>query len=60
MTLVEIALDIPVNPRDFPDVLKYRMSILATAHKAGLDIARLEAYRVAVQAGFFTDYPEEN
>jgi hypothetical protein len=40
---------------DFPTLECYRLNVIAAAVQAGLDVARLEIYRRAVQAGFFTD-----
>lgn len=48
-----------VRVRDYPDVIKYREQVVRQATDAGLDIARLEAYRLAIQIGFYTDYPQE-
>jgi hypothetical protein len=51
--MITQAHDIPTSA--FPSIECYRLNLVAAAVQAGLDVARLEIYRRAVLAGFFSD-----
>ena len=52
-------VSLPLSPQDFPSAVTYRFNVFAIAAQLGLDVERLEIYRLAVKAGFYTDYPQE-
>jgi hypothetical protein len=53
--LTEASAAPALDPEEFPTVECYRLNVLAKAVHSGLDISRLQAYRLAVKAGLYTD-----
>jgi hypothetical protein len=51
-------LELPVRTEGIPPRV-WRLNVWAIAEQLGLDTIRLDNYRKAIEAGFFTDYPKE-